>query len=34
VPREIVLLDELPRGTTGKIGRKELHALLADHADG
>ncbi len=28
VPREIVLLDELPRSTTGKILRKELKAYL------
>ncbi|WP_293234612.1 acyl-CoA ligase FadD12 [Mycolicibacterium sp.] len=30
VPRDIALLDELPRGTTGKIVRKELHALLGE----
>jgi acyl-CoA synthetase (AMP-forming)/AMP-acid ligase II len=34
VPREIAVLDELPRGTTGKIVRKDLQALLADHGDG
>jgi len=28
VPREIVLLDELPRGGTGKIARRELQAML------
>jgi acyl-CoA synthetase (AMP-forming)/AMP-acid ligase II len=28
VPREIVLLDELPRGGTGKIARGELQAIL------
>jgi acyl-CoA synthetase (AMP-forming)/AMP-acid ligase II len=28
VPREIVLLDELPRGGTGKIARQELQALI------
>ena len=28
VPRDVVLLDELPRSTTGKIVRKDLHALL------
>jgi acyl-CoA synthetase (AMP-forming)/AMP-acid ligase II len=28
VPREIALLDELPRGVTGKIARMELRALL------
>ena len=28
VPREIALLDELPRGTTGKIMRNDLRALL------
>jgi acyl-CoA synthetase (AMP-forming)/AMP-acid ligase II len=34
VPRDILVLDELPRGTTGKIVRKDLHALLADRASG
>ncbi|TPG36584.1 acyl-CoA ligase FadD12 [Mycolicibacterium hodleri] len=34
VPRDVTVLDELPRGTTGKIVREDLHALLADHADG
>jgi acyl-CoA synthetase (AMP-forming)/AMP-acid ligase II len=29
VPREIVLLDELPRGATGKITRSQLQARLA-----
>jgi acyl-coenzyme A synthetase/AMP-(fatty) acid ligase len=28
VPREIKVLEELPRGNTGKILRKELHAHL------
>jgi acyl-CoA synthetase (AMP-forming)/AMP-acid ligase II len=28
VPRDIAVLDELPRSTTGKIVRKDLHALL------
>jgi acyl-CoA synthetase (AMP-forming)/AMP-acid ligase II len=32
VPREIVLLGELPRGGTGKIARRELQAML--HAPG
>jgi fatty-acyl-CoA synthase len=32
VPRQIAVLDELPRGSTGKILRRELHALL--HAAG
>jgi fatty-acyl-CoA synthase len=27
VPRAITVLDELPRGSTGKIVRRELHAL-------
>ncbi|HTZ14989.1 MAG TPA: acyl-CoA ligase FadD12 [Mycobacterium sp.] len=30
VPREISLLPELPRGSTGKIVRKELYARLGD----
>jgi acyl-CoA synthetase (AMP-forming)/AMP-acid ligase II len=30
VPREIVVLDELPRSTTGKIVRRDLLARLAD----
>ncbi len=30
VPREIVVLDELPRSSTGKIVRKELLARIAD----
>jgi acyl-coenzyme A synthetase/AMP-(fatty) acid ligase len=34
VPRQIAVLDELPRGTTGKIVRKELHDLLDDDGDG
>jgi len=29
VPREIVVLDELPRGSTGKIARSELQAHLS-----
>lgn len=28
VPRDITVLDELPRGSTGKIVRRDLHALL------
>jgi fatty-acyl-CoA synthase len=28
VPRSITVLDELPRGSTGKILRRELQALL------
>jgi len=28
VPREIVVLDELPRSSTGKISRRDLHAYL------
>jgi acyl-CoA synthetase (AMP-forming)/AMP-acid ligase II len=28
VPKTITVLDELPRGSTGKIVRRELHALL------
>jgi acyl-CoA synthetase (AMP-forming)/AMP-acid ligase II len=28
VPREITILDELPRSSTGKISRKDLHAHL------
>ncbi|MDT7734182.1 MAG: hypothetical protein QOE12_1356, partial [Mycobacterium sp.] len=28
VPREIVVLDELPRSSTGKISRRDLHAHL------
>ena len=28
VPREITVLDELPRSITGKIVRKELQALV------
>ena len=32
VPRQVVVLDELPRGNTGKIVRRELKALL--DADG
>ena len=30
VPREITVLDELPRSITGKILRRELQALVAD----
>ena len=32
VPREIILLDELPRSSTGKILRRELRARM--NADG
>jgi fatty-acyl-CoA synthase len=28
VPREIIVLDELPRSSTGKISRRDLHGLL------
>ena len=30
VPREITVLDELPRSITGKISRKELKDRIAD----
>jgi len=30
VPREIVVLDELPRSSTGKIVRRDLLARLDD----
>ena len=33
VPREIVLLDELPRGGTGKIARRDLQAILRASGD-
>ena len=33
VPREILLLDELPRGGTGKIARRDLQAILAASGD-
>jgi acyl-CoA synthetase (AMP-forming)/AMP-acid ligase II len=33
VPREILLLDELPRGGTGKIARRDLHAILGASSD-
>jgi len=33
VPREILLLDELPRGGTGKIARRDLQAILAASSD-
>jgi fatty-acyl-CoA synthase len=34
VPRNITVLESLPRGSTGKIVRRDLHALLQtdDHA--
>jgi acyl-CoA synthetase (AMP-forming)/AMP-acid ligase II len=32
VPRTITVLDELPRGSTGKIVRRELQALLESNA--
>jgi acyl-CoA synthetase (AMP-forming)/AMP-acid ligase II len=32
VPREIVVLDELPRGSTGKISRRDLLAQLGGQA--
>ena len=34
VPREIGVLDELPRGSTGKISRRDLQALVPTDADG
>jgi acyl-CoA synthetase (AMP-forming)/AMP-acid ligase II len=34
VPRRITVLDELPRGNTGKILRRELQALLGTDGDG
>ena len=34
VPRQIAVLDELPRGSTGKILRRELQALLRTDDDG
>jgi acyl-CoA synthetase (AMP-forming)/AMP-acid ligase II len=34
VPREITILDELPRNSTGKIARKELQARVAATGDG
>jgi len=33
VPREVTVLDELPRSSTGKILRRELQALLQAEAD-
>ncbi|HEX7823901.1 MAG TPA: acyl-CoA synthetase, partial [Mycobacterium sp.] len=33
VPREIAVLDELPRGSTGKILRRELQALVQASRD-
>jgi acyl-CoA synthetase (AMP-forming)/AMP-acid ligase II len=30
VPRDVIVLDELPRNATGKIVRKELQRLLVD----
>ena len=30
VPRDITVLDELPRNNTGKVLRRELQALAAD----
>jgi acyl-CoA synthetase (AMP-forming)/AMP-acid ligase II len=33
VPREILLLDELPRGGTGKIARRDLQAILGASSD-
>lgn len=34
VPRDIVVLADLPRGSTGKISRRDLQALLPPDADG
>jgi acyl-CoA synthetase (AMP-forming)/AMP-acid ligase II len=34
VPREITVLDELPRSITGKILRNDLHAMVEGGADG
>jgi acyl-coenzyme A synthetase/AMP-(fatty) acid ligase len=28
VPREIIVLDELPRSNTGKISRRDLHSHI------
>ena len=33
VPREIIILDELPRSSTGKIVRRELQALRRRRGD-
>ena len=32
VPRDIIVLDELPRSSTGKISRRDLHGHLEDQA--
>ncbi|GAB4661352.1 hypothetical protein MAHJHV65_12490 [Mycobacterium avium subsp. hominissuis] len=32
VPRSITVLDELPRSSTGKIARRELHSLVEPEA--
>ena len=32
VPREIIVLDELPRSSTGKISRPDLHGHLGNQA--
>jgi fatty-acyl-CoA synthase len=32
VPRSITVLDELPRGSTGKIVRRDLQALVEPDA--
>lgn len=34
VPRDVAFLDELPRGTTGKIVRNDLRAMLTRGGDG
>ncbi|GFG53151.1 acyl-CoA synthetase [Mycolicibacterium agri] len=34
VPRQITVVEELPRGITGKIVRKELYAMVEDGSDG
>lgn len=33
VPRQITEVDELPRNITGKIVRKDLHALVDNGVD-
>ncbi len=32
VPREIIVLDELPRSSTGKISRRDLQSHIGDQA--
>ena len=33
MPRKIVVLDELPRGSTGKVDKQELVAVLAEDSE-